>query len=523
MSQLDSEIKRRRTFAIISHPDAGKTTLTEKLLLLGGAIRLAGSVKAKKNKKYATSDWMELEKQRGISVSTSVMNFEYNGLACNLLDTPGHQDFSEDTYRTLSAADAAIMLIDAAKGVETQTIKLFEVCKLRKIPIFTFINKLDRASKSPFDLIEEIEQVLGIRLYPLSWPISSGDRFKGVLERGNRSLHSFEPGLAENKIIPFDKIGNLVPEDLLSKAGEEFDLVETAGEAFEEEAFQTGELSPMFFGSAMNNFGVQFFLDTFLKMAPPPGPKKSSQGLIQPNSENFSGFIFKIQANMDPKHRDRIAFLRVVSGSFEGGMSAFVPRLERAVKVSPPQQFFAQDRSQMERAYAGDVVGIYDPGLFSIGDSLVQNGTFVFEGIPAFAPEHFGVLRTSNALKRKQLMKGLSQLSQEGTIQMFEDSTRSSSDPIVAAVGLLQFDVLIFRLQSEYGVDCKLDALPYKIARWTMASKEQLQDACEKTGSFLVKDARDHFILLFKNEFGINYFLEECPGIALYKSNANLI
>jgi peptide chain release factor 3 len=521
---LEHEVKRRRTFAIISHPDAGKTTLTEKLLLLGGAIRLAGSVKAKKNKKYATSDWMELEKQRGISVSTSVMNFEYEGMVCNLLDTPGHQDFSEDTYRTLSATDSAIMLIDAAKGVEAQTIKLFEVCKLRKIPIFTFINKLDRHAKPPLELIEEIENVLKIKLYPMSWPVSSGDRFKGVIERKTKSLHYFEAGVqSTNRTIPFEEISSVVPSDLLTESLEEFELVEGAGEVFSKEAFECGELSPMFFGSAMNNFGVQFFLDTFLKMAPSPGPKASSKGIIEPLNPLFSGFIFKIQANMDPKHRDRIAFLRVISGSFEGGMSVWVPRLNRQIKLSHPQQFFAQDRSVMERAYAGDVVGVYDPGLFSIGDSLMEDQPFEFGGIPSFAPEFFGVLKTSSALKRKQLMKGLTQLCQEGTVQMFEDATRPSSDPVVAAVGVLQFEVLTFRLQNEYNVDCVLEPLPYKMARWTNASKADLEIAKDKTDAFSVKDIDGFEVLLFKNNFGLSYFEETCPNISLFNNNANLV
>jgi peptide chain release factor 3 len=526
---LSNEVNRRRTFAIISHPDAGKTTMTEKLLLLGGAIRLAGSVKAKKSKKFATSDWMELEKQRGISVSTSVMNFEYRNFICNLLDTPGHQDFSEDTYRTLAAADAAIMLIDAAKGVEPQTIKLFEVCKLRSIPIFTFVNKLDRESRDPLELMHEIESILGISTYPMNWPISSGERFRGIIERETKSLHFFEGRNTTTetvaKIIPLankNQILELVPDDLLSKALEDLEMLEMAGDEFSNERFLQGELSPVFFGAAMTNFGVRLFLEKFLKMSPPPSSKGSNQGKIEPLSANFSGFIFKIQANMDPKHRDRIAFLRIVSGVYEAGVNVTIPRLNREIRLTNPQQFFAQDRSTLDKAYAGDVVGIYDPGIFSIGDSLVEGGSFEFEGIPSFAPENFAVVRTSSALKRKQLLKGLIQLCQEGTVQMFVDESRAASDPILAAVGNLQFDVLLFRLKNEYNVECSLDALPFKHARWTNASPEEIAEAKVATDVVSVRDMQGSFLFLFKNDFSLSYFQEKCSNIKLFKSNSSL-
>ncbi len=526
---LRNEVERRRTFAIISHPDAGKTTLTEKLLLLGGAIRLAGSVKAKKSKKFATSDWMELEKQRGISVSTSVMNFEYRNFVCNLLDTPGHQDFSEDTYRTLAAADAAIMLIDAAKGVEPQTIKLFEVCKLRGIPIFTFVNKLDREARDPFELMDEIENVLGIPTYPMNWPISSGERFRGIISREEKMLHFFEGRNVTTetaaKVIPLtnrDEISQLVQEDLLSDALESLEMLETAGDAFDHEKFLKGEISPLFFGAAMTNFGVRLFLEKFLEMSPPPASKNSSERRIDPNEPTFSGFIFKIQANMDPKHRDRVAFLRIVSGMYESGLTVKLPRLNRDIKLTPPQQFFAQDRTTLDKAYAGDVVGIYDPGLFSIGDSLVENGNFAFEGIPAFAPENFAVIKTNSALKRKQLMKGLEQLCQEGTVQMFIDETRVASDPIVAAVGTLQFDVLLFRLKNEYNVDCSLENLAIKHARWTTASDEEIKEAREKADVTTAKDLNHQSLFLFKNDFSLSYFQEHFPKIELFKSNASL-
>lgn len=525
---LAHEVGRRRTFAIISHPDAGKTTLTEKLLLLGGAIRLAGSVKAKKSKKFATSDWMELEKQRGISVSTSVMNFEYQGIVCNLLDTPGHQDFSEDTYRTLAAADAAIMLIDAAKGVEPQTIKLFEVCRLRGIPILTFINKLDREAKDPLDLLDNIESVLKIPTYPMTWPVGSGERFKGVIHRTDQTLHVFEGRNTTTetlaRIIPLSEtqaIRALVPQNLLEEAQENLDMLDMAGDPFSMEAFLRGRISPVFFGSAMTNFGVRLFLESFLKLAPSPLPKRSTIGLIDPLRPELSAFVFKIQANMDPKHRDRIAFLRIVSGVYEAGSSVFIPRLGREIRLTHPQQFFAQERNTLERAVAGDVVGVYDPGLFAIGDSLVEGGSFEFEGIPAFAPEFFAVLRTKSALKRKQLLKGLSQLCQEGTIQMFIDPLRSA-DPIVAAVGTLQFDVLMFRLQHEYGAECFLENQSYAHARWTDASAEEVEAARLKTEVTVVQDIQGKTLFLFKNDFALNYFCSKFPDIHLFASNASL-
>lgn len=522
LCELKERVNRRRTFAIISHPDAGKTTLTEKLLLLGGAIRLAGSVKAKKSKKFATSDWMELEKQRGISVSTSVMRFEYKTYICNLLDTPGHQDFSEDTYRTLTAADAAIMLIDAAKGIEPQTLKLYEVCKLRGIPIFTFINKLDRESRDPFELLQEIENVLSLQTYPMNWPISSGERFRGIIDRETRSLHYFEGRNTTTetiaKTIPLfeqEEILKLVPKNLFDVALEELELVETAGNEFSIEDFIQGKISPVFFGAAMTNFGVRLFLEKFLTLAPPPSAKKSSIGLISPYSKNFSGFIFKIQANMDPKHRDRVAFLRIVSGLYQTGNNVMVPRLKREIRLTNPQQFFAQERVTLEDACAGDIVGIYDPGIYSIGDTLVENGNFEFEGIPAFAPEHFVVVRTTNALKRKQLMKGLEQLCQEGTMQMFTDIRRSASDPILGAVGSLQFDVMLFRLNNEYNTECTLDTLNYTIARWVEASENDLLHAKNESDVAIVVDQKGNNVLLFRNEFEISYFQDHFPNIKL--------
>ncbi|MBX9702975.1 MAG: peptide chain release factor 3 [Silvanigrellaceae bacterium] len=527
---LKSEVLRRRTFAIISHPDAGKTTLTEKLLLLGGAIRLAGSVKAKKSKKFATSDWMELEKQRGISVSTSVMNFDYRNFVCNLLDTPGHQDFSEDTYRTLAAADAAIMLIDAAKGVEPQTIKLFEVCRKRGIPIFTFVNKLDREARDPLDLMDEIENVLGIPTYPMSWPISSGERFGGVIERETKLLHYFEGRNTVTETaaqrIPLhevEQIHKLVNPELFQEALSTIDMLDRAGDSFSIEKYLQGKISPVFFGAAMTNFGVRLFLEKFLELSPPPSAKHSTKGLVDPFSPSFSGFIFKIQANMDPRHRDRIAFLRIVSGVYETGQSVTLTRLQREIKLTTPQQFFAQERTTAERAYAGDIVGIYDPGLFAIGDSLVEESPrFEFEGIPSFAPEYFATVKTTSSLKRKQLLKGLVQLCKEGTVQMFVDENRVSSDPVLAAIGVLQFDVLLFRLKNEYNVDCSLENLSYKFARWTNASDEDIVLAKEKTDIVTVRDMQGNALFLFKNDFGLSYFKENCPHIKLFTDNSQL-
>ena len=525
------EVTRRRTFAIISHPDAGKTTLTEKFLLIGGAIRLAGSVKSRKSKKFATSDWMELEKQRGISVSTSVMNFEYNNFACNLLDTPGHQDFSEDTYRTLSAADCAIMLLDGAKGVEPQTRKLFEVCKLRQIPIFTFINKMDRFARDTFELLDEIEKVLGIRTFPMTWPIGSGEDFKGVIHRLKREVHAFEGRnvTTENraKIYSIDtqmtEIAQAMPERVFRAALEELEMVELAGEAFDKTAFSQGELTPVFFGSAMTNFGVRAFLEEFLEMAPHPGPKTLQDGTtVDPLQDEFSGFVFKIQANMDPKHRDRIAFLRVVSGTYETGKLVNHSRLDREIKLTQPLQFFAKERTGMEEAFPGDIIGVYDSGLFAIGDSLVEKAKFQFDGIPSFAPENFASLSTGNSLKRKQLMKGLEQLCQEGTVQLFYEEGRASSDPILGAVGELQFDVLLFRLQNEYNVDCTLNRLPYQIARWTSATDAQIEESKSRTDSTLVKDIFGNRLFLFKNQFHLNYFTNELPQVGLFASDAEL-
>ena len=450
MSDYINEIKKRRTFAIISHPDAGKTTLTEKFLLYGGAIRLAGSVKARKASKHAVSDWMEIEKQRGISVTSSVMQFNYNDHCINILDTPGHQDFSEDTYRTLMAADSAVMVVDAAKGVEEQTRKLFQVCALREIPIFTFINKMDRESQDPFKLLDDVESELGIKTYPMNWPIGSGKDFKGVYERDNKRIIAFDGGDHGQREattiegnVEDEKFKEILGEALHSKLMEDIELLDIAGDDFDLEKVRRGELTPVFFGSALTNFGVEPFLEHFLDMTTAPLSRNSSKGKIDPFDENFSAFIFKIQANMNKAHRDRIAFMRICSGKFEKGMEVMHMQGGKKVKLAQPQQFMAQDREIVEEAYAGDIIGVFDPGIFSIGDTLcATSDKFKFEGIPSFAPEHFARVRPVDTMKRKQFIKGVTQIAQEGAIQVFKELHIGMEEIIVGVVGVLQFEVL---------------------------------------------------------------------------------
>jgi len=453
-SELDQEVARRRTFAIISHPDAGKTTLTEKLLLYGGAIHLAGSVKAKRARRHATSDWMELEKERGISVTSSVLQFGYRGHAVNLLDTPGHQDFSEDTYRTLAAADAAVMLIDAAKGVEPQTKKLFKVCRMRGIPIFTFVNKLDRYGRAPLELMDELEQVLGIRAYPMNWPIGMGPDFRGVYDRQARVVHVFAAhgshgeSEVEEKSVSIDspEIADIVPEAQLAQLREDIELLDIGGDVFDREKSDAGQITPMFFGSAMTNFGVRPFLDAFLELAPAPTARQTTEGPRLPTNPKFAGFVFKIQANMDPAHRDRIAFLRVVSGRYVKGMNAFHSRLGKDVRLAKPSQFMAAERTAIEDAWPGDVIGLFDPGQYRIGDTLADGEDLHFESVPRFSPEFFAVVRSKDPLRRKQMEKGLEQLAEEGTVQIFQQLQMGMRDPIVGVVGALQFEVLQYRI-----------------------------------------------------------------------------
>ncbi|MBP5384377.1 MAG: peptide chain release factor 3, partial [Lachnospiraceae bacterium] len=465
----EQEIKQRRTFAIISHPDAGKTTLTEKFLLYGGAINLAGSVKGKATARHAVSDWMEIEKERGISVTSSVLQFHYDGFCINILDTPGHQDFSEDTYRTLMAADSAVMVIDAGKGVEAQTRKLFKVCGMRHIPVFTFINKLDRDANDTFELLDEIEKELGIATCPINWPIGSGKRFKGVYDRKERKVVTFsdtEKGTKEGHseridIEDTDTLLSHIGEDALEQLQGEIELLDGASAEFDLDAVRKGELSPVFFGSALTNFGVEIFLQYFLQMTTTPTGRQSDSGMIDPLSRDFSAFVFKIQANMNKAHRDRIAFMRICSGKFTAGMEVRHMQEDKIIRLSQPQQMMAQERHIVDEAYAGDIIGVFDPGIFSIGDTIcMPNDRFFYEGIPTFAPEHFARVRQLDTMKRKQFVKGITQIAQEGAIQIFQEFNTGMEEIIVGVVGVLQFEVLKYRLENEYNVDIRLENLP---------------------------------------------------------------
>ncbi|NLW78587.1 MAG: peptide chain release factor 3 [Ruminococcaceae bacterium] len=517
------QIRRRRTFAIISHPDAGKTTLTEKLLLYGGAINLAGSVKGKKTARHAVSDWMEIEKQRGISVTSSVLQFEYNDFCVNILDTPGHQDFSEDTYRTLMAADAAVMVIDAAKGVETQTKKLFKVCVMRGIPIFTFINKMDREARPPLDLLQDIEDVLGIDTYPMNWPIGSGRAFKGVYERGAGQILAFEPVLRGEKQVKAQKarLGDAALDEMIGAAAhktlaDDIDLLDVAGTEYSKEEMLAGRLTPVFFGSALTNFGVEPFLEAFLRMTPPPLPRQSSAGPVDPLSPDFSAFVFKIQANMNPAHRDRIAFIRICSGKFEKGMEVQHMPGGKALRISQPQQMMAEERQIVDEAYAGDILGVFDPGVFAIGDTLVGGkARFTFEGIPTFAPEHFALLRQTDTMKRKQFVKGIEQIAQEGAIQVFKESGGGMEELIVGAVGVLQFEVLEYRLKNEYGVDICLQTLPYQYIRWVTQHEGDIAHLSLTSDSKRVEDMKGNPLLLFTGFWNVGWAEEHNKGLVL--------
>jgi peptide chain release factor 3 len=506
----------RRTFAIISHPDAGKTTLTEKLLLYGGAIHLAGAVRASRARRHATSDWMELEKQRGISITTSVMQFPYGGTRFNLLDTPGHQDFSEDTYRTLTAADAAVMLIDVAKGVEAQTRKLFQVCRMRNTPVVTFMNKCDRPGQDPFELMTEVENLLGIRCIPMNWPVGMGPDFKGVWERDTHKVHLFQRGIDHGeKQVATDVLDDtdpafdaLLSDSLRREFNDQRELVDIAGEPFDLARFHAGEITPVFWGSALTNFGVEPFLRRFKEIAPAPGPRHASKGIVQPSDKEFSAFIFKVQANMDRAHRDRIAFMRVCSGKFTSGMRVKHVRLDREIRLSRPQQFFAQERSAVDEAYPGDVLGVFDPGLFRIGDTLLTGETFRFDAVPRFSPEHFARLRAKDPSKRKQFITGLSQLVEEGTVQQFT-VTGVEQVPVLGVVGQLQFDVLVHRLRDEYNVEVLLDALPYQHARWvTGATSDDIEG---KGYGACVKDIDGNLVALFKSDWALGVVQRDFP------------
>ena len=521
-SALQKAVRDRRTFAIISHPDAGKTTLTEKLLLYGGAIRQAGSVKARKAEKYATSDWMEIEKQRGISVTSSAMQFSYEGKHINILDTPGHQDFSEDTYRVLHAADSAVMLIDAARGVEAQTIKLFKVCRMRGIPIFTFVNKMDRAAKDPFSLMEELEQVLGIRACPMNWPIGVDGDFQGVCHRDTRTVELYAAGDHGKRRVDVYEVGlddpalfSALEKHYIDRLQGEMELLDVAGDAFDEGAVRRGELTPLFFGSAVSNFGVEPFLKRFLTFAPPPLPRVAEEGPVDPVESPFSGFIFKIQANMNPAHRDRLAFLRICSGVFEKGMTVWHSGTDKLIQLKQPQQFMADERESVETAYPGDIIGLFDPGVFRLGDTLALSRKLHYEGIPVFAPEHFARVSALDSMKRKQFVKGVTQLSEEGAIQVFRRPEIGREELIVGVVGVLQFDVLEHRLRSEYGVEIRRETLDYRFVRWIDESPCPAENLRLSSTSIIAKDRFEREVILFQNEWSIRWAEENNKGLRL--------
>ena len=521
LAALAEAVARRRNFAIISHPDAGKTTLTEKLLLYGGAIQQAGAVKAKGEQRKVTSDWMELEKQRGISITSTVLQFDYAGNTINLLDTPGHQDFSEDTYRTLAAADNAVMLEDAAKGLEPQTRKLFEVCRMRQIPIFTFINKMDRPGREPLELLDEIEQQLGLACWPVNWPIGSGDRFRGVIDRRSHNLILFqraERGRAsEEKTLSVQQARETgaVEAELLDQALEELELLEGAGADLDLELVHGGELSPVFFGSAMTNFGVRPFLDAFLELAQRPAARPSSAGVIEPIRPGFSGFVFKLQANMDPRHRDRVAFVRVCSGKFEKDMTVQHARTGRAIRLSRPQKLFGQDREVVDDAYPGDVIGLNNPGMFAIGDTLYVGPRIEYEGIPCSTPELFAWLRNPNPSAFKSFRKGVNELREEGAVQILYDIDESKRDPILAAVGQLQLEVVQYRLEHEYGVQTRLEPLGFSVARWVLGGWPALEQVGRIFNCKTVRDAWNRPVLLFKNDWNLGQLRDDHPDLEL--------
>ncbi|HEY9738640.1 MAG TPA: peptide chain release factor 3 [Trichocoleus sp.] len=524
-AEIEKAVEQRRNFAIISHPDAGKTTLTEKLLLYGGAIHEAGAVKARRAQRHATSDWMELEQQRGISITSTVLQFDYEGYTINLLDTPGHQDFSEDTYRTLAAADNAVMLEDAAKGLEPQTRKLFEVCRMRQLPIFTFFNKMDRPAREPLELLDEIEKELGLLTYAVNWPIGMGDRFKGVFDRRTRKIHLFERmahGSREAKATIVDlgdpRIEELLDQDLYYQFKEELEVIEEIGPELDLDLIHAGQMTPVFFGSAMTNFGVQLFLESFLDYALKPGSRTSTVGEIPPTREDFTGFVFKLQANMDPKHRDRIAFVRVCSGKFEKDMVVNHARLGKTVRLSHPQKLFGQGRESLSEAYPGDVIGLNNPGVFAIGDTVYQGKRLEYEGIPCFSPELFAYLKNPNPSKYKQFQKGVLELREEGAVQIMFSTDESKRDPIVAAVGQLQFEVVQFRLQNEYNVETLIEALPFSVARWVDGGWEALEKAGRLFNTATVKDSWGRPVLLFRNEWNCQQIEMDHPELQLSKT-----
>lgn len=533
---LQTEAARRRTFAIISHPDAGKTTLTEKLLLYGGAIHLAGSVRGRKASRHAVSDWMEMEKQRGISITSSVLQFEYLGSALNLLDTPGHADFSEDTYRTLAAVDSAVMLMDHSKGVESRTRKLFEVCRLRRLPVITFMNKLDRPGLDPLDLLDDVASNLDLKVAPLNWPLGMGKEFRGVVNLATKEVTLFEGkghGAKQlvSKTLSLDEARAEVGDALVDQAIEELELLEVAGDGFTQEGFLAGEISPVFWGSAMTNFGVEPLLRFLSEHAATPAMRIAREGNaeeerieVSPSDERFSGFVFKIQANMNPRHRDRLAFIRVVSGAFERGMDAKIGRSGETLRMAKPHSFMAQERSIVEAAWPGDIVGLYDPGKLRIGDTVsvkvpgpASNSKLRYAGIPRFAPEHFARVILKDPLKRKQLANGLEQLSHEGAIQLFFRPELGRQDPYLGAVGMLQYEVLKERLKNEYRVQCELDMQPYSLARWIGGDPAGLEWIKARRDYRLVEDRNGNPVVIAESPWPLQYAQRENPGLELFE------
>ncbi|GMV38679.1 MAG: peptide chain release factor 3 [Myxococcales bacterium] len=538
--RLLREIGRRRTFAIISHPDAGKTTLTEKLLLYGGVIQLAGAVKAKRGRASAVSDWMEMERERGISITTSVLQFPYKGLQMNLLDTPGHADFSEDTYRTLHAVDGAVMLLDSAKGVESQTRKLFRVCKQRSIPIFTFVNKMDRPGRDPFDLVGEVESVLEIGVYPITWPIFRGGTFRGVYHRLAKQVYLFDETLAKSsaqagavEAEPVS-VSGLDDPTLLAELGEagvarlheELELLDAAGDGFDAERFLRGELSPLFFGSAINNFGLEAFLASFGDLMPPPPGRDADVGYVPADQEELTSFVFKIQANMNRAHRDRVAFVRICSGVYTKGMKVFHVRSGKELRLANPTTFLAAERSTVDEAFAGDVIGVFDPGLFEIGDTITGGSTLQYEGIPSFAPEHFTRLVSSDPLKRKQLSTGLEQLAREGTIQLYRPPAGRAGDVILGAVGPLQIEVVKYRLEDEYGAAARMEPLGGRVARWVSrkdGEPVEIVSLNKVQYGTVVEDVRGRPVILFEGEWALNAAVRLNPDLHLAETAVGVV
>lgn len=524
--RLNQEVARRRTFAIISHPDAGKTTLTEKLLLYGGAIHLAGSVKARRASRHATSDWMKLEQERGISVTSSVLQFEFMGYQLNLLDTPGHEDFSEDTYRTLVAADSAIMLLDNRRGVEERTRQLFDVCKMRRTPIFTLVNKCDRHGEDPLKLIQDVEADLAIDCYAATWPVFDNDVFVGVYDRRRREVHLFKrssdrgASRAGDTLLAIDDpmLATALSAAALQRLHDDIELLDAAGHEYDHQRVLDGTLTPVFFGSALTNFGIEPFLKEFLELAPAPGPRESSTGPVDPRSPGFSAFVFKIQANMDPKHRDRVAFLRVVSGHFEAGMQVMHQRSGKQLRLSAPQQFLARDRVSIEEAWPGDVIGVMDRGSLRIGDTLGGDGQMQFQGIPRFAPEHFARATPADPMKRKQFDAGLRQLTEEGAAQVFYAETSAGAQPIVGAVGQLQFDVMAFRLGTEYAAPCKFERMSYRWPRWLTGSKSDVDRVATGVGRMKVYDHKGNVVVLFQDQWALRRALQHETAVEFHET-----